>query len=374
VGAGSAGFAGPRGLSAAGVPLGSPLPSVPGLTPPAPRGGRGFLIAGIVALVIALLAAGGVVYLLNRGGDGAAGPKPSSQASAGPIGPWERRADLPVSVEGAAVAAWNGKLWVAGGQRNNDVRLKIKEVYVYDPATNAWTAGPPLPKQISHASLVPTPKGLFFVAGWLVDGGSTQVLRLNDAGTGWEEQPALPESRVFGVAGYTGTELVFAGGTRSGAQPEPADTVWALRDNAWVEIGKLQTPRQKLVAAGNGADNLWVLGGRNVTTNEKFGTIDVIARNGVQQTRRVLEPPIDSAAGAYVEGSGVCLVGGQTPNGGFNDWWCEERGLAARLPALDPQRASLGAAMIGRTLYVVGGYGNGFFDLNRLEAITFPPR
>jgi len=199
------------------------------------------------------------------------------------------------------------------------------------------------------------------------------VLRLNDAGTAWEEQPPLPETRVAGVGGYTGKELIYAGGTRKSAQTEPSDTVWALRNGAWVEIGKLQTPRQKLMAAGNGVDTLWILGGRNINTNQKYSAIDIVTADGVTKSNRVLDPPIDSAAGIYVEGSGVCLVGGQTPNGGFNNWWCEERTLARRLPALEPQRGSLAAAMIGRTVYVVGGYGKGFVGLARLEAFTFPP-
>jgi hypothetical protein len=29
--------------------------------------------------------------------------------------------------------------------------------------------------------------------------------------------------------------------------------------------------------------------------------------------------------------------------------------------------------MIGRTVYVVGGYGKGFLGIARLEAFTFPP-
>jgi len=358
------------GAGSSGGSRGPVGPGGPGEPPPKPdRRRRLYLVGGIIALVVALVAAGAVAFLLTRGGGGGKGPGGGGPTGA-VVGQWERKADLPVSIEGAAMATWKGKLWVAGGQRDNDVRLKISEVFVYDPAADSWTNGPPLPRQISHAALVPTPTGLYFIAGWILDGGSTQVLRLNDAGTGWEEQPPLPETRVAGVGGYTGKELIYAGGTRKG--PQPADNVWALRNGAWVEIGKLQTPRQKLMAAGNGVDTIWILGGRNIQTNEKYGAIDVVNADGVTKSNRVLDPPIDSAAGIWVEGSGVCLVGGQTPNGGFSNWWCEERGLEDKLPALDPQRGGLAASMIGRTVYVVGGYGKGFVGLSRLEAYTFP--
>ncbi len=323
-----------------------------------------------VFTVIALVAAAAFVWSATRRSE-----NPAPKAAA--VGSWVRKADLPVSVEGAAMAAYQNKLWVAGGQRDDTARTRISEVFVYDPATDTWVNGPPLPRQISHAALVPTPGGLYFIAGWIVAGGSTQVLRLSNDGTAWEEQPALPETRVAGVGGYTGKEIIYAGGSRKGGAA--SDTVWALRDGAWVEIGKLQTPRQKLMAAGNGVDTMWVLGGRDIGSGVKYSAIDVVTRDGVKRSNRVLDPPIDSAAGIYVPGSGVCLVGGQTP-GGYSDWWCEERGLSERLPALDPQRGSLAAAVIDRTVYVVGGYGktkngtakDGFVGTSRLEAFTFP--
>jgi N-acetylneuraminic acid mutarotase len=296
---------------------------------------------------------------------------PTKPQGAAAIAQWVRKADVPLPLEGAAVAAYQGKLWVAGGQQASDPKTKTNEVFVYDPATDDWTVGPALPNQISHATLVPTPSGLYLVGGWLVDGGSTQVLRLDGAGKAWTPQPPLPESRVNGIGGYTGAELVYAGGTKPG--PEPADTVWALRRDSWVEIGRLATPRQKAMAAGNGTDTLWIMGGRNIQTEEKFGTIDLVTTT-VAKSDRVIEPPVDSGAGVYVPNSGICVVGGQTPNGGFNDWWCWEGGLAQKLPALNPQRGGLAAAVIDRTVYVVGGYGKGFSSLSRLDTLTLPPR
>jgi len=297
--------------------------------------------------------------------------KDSKQTPRAPISQWVRKADVPLQLEGAAVAAFQGKLWVAGGQQASDPKTKTNEVFVYDPAADDWALGPKLPTQISHATLVPTPAGLYLVGGWLVDGGSTQVLRLDGAGKAWTPQPSLPESRVNGIGGYTGQELIYAGGTKPG--PAPADTVWALRRDAWVEIGKLATPRQKSMAASNDKDTLWIMGGRNIQTEEKFGTIDLVT-NTVSKSDRVIEPPVDSGAGVYIPDSGICVVGGQTPNGGFNDWWCWEGGLAEKLPALNPQRGGLNAAIIGRTVYVVGGYGKGFTSLSRLDTLTLPAR
>jgi N-acetylneuraminic acid mutarotase len=321
----------------------------------------------ILVVIMGLTAVAGGAYWFFVGNRKGAEPP-----AAAPIAQWVRKADVPLPLEGAAVAAYQGKLWVAGGQQASDPKTKSNEVFVYDPATDDWSVGPALPNQISHATLVPTPAGLYLVGGWLVDGGSTQVLRLDGAQRVWTPQAPLPESRVNGVGGYTGSEIVYAGGTRPG--PSAADTVWALRKDAWVEIGTLATPRQKAMAAGNGTDTLWIMGGRNIQTEEKFGTIDLVTSSGVSRSDRVIEPPVDSGAGVYVPDSGICVVGGQTPNGGFNDWWCWEGGLAKKLPALNPQRGGLAAAIIDRTIYVVGGYGKGFSSLSRLDTLTLPAR
>jgi hypothetical protein len=320
-----------------------------------------------LVIVAGLLAVAGAAYWFL-----VADEKDEQRPGSAPIAQWVRKADVPLPLEGAAVAAYQGKLWVAGGQQASDPKTKSNEVFVYDPASDDWTVGPVLPQQISHATLVPTPAGLYLVGGWLVDGGSVQVLRLDGANERWVPQTPLPESRVNGVGGYTGSEIVYAGGTRPG--PSPADTVWALRQDTWVEIGALATPRQKAMAAGNGTGTLWIMGGRNIQTEEKFGTIDVITSGRVSRSDRTIDPPIDSGAGVYVPDSGICVVGGQTPNGGFNDWWCWEAGLAQKLPALNPQRGGLAAAVIDRTIYVVGGYGRGFSSLSRLDTLTVPAR
>jgi hypothetical protein len=329
---------------------------------------RAVKIIVTLIVIIGLLAVAGAVYWFLV----ADTKKDDKNQQSAPIAQWVRKADVPLPLEGAAVAAFQGKLWVAGGQQASDPKTKTNEVFVYDPATDDWTVGPSLPSQVSHATLVPTPAGLYLVGGWLVDGGSRQVLRLDGKLQTWIPQPQLPESRVNGVGGFTGSEIVYAGGTRPG--PSASDTVWALRRDAWVEIGTLSKPRQKAMAAGNGTDTLWIMGGRNIQTEEKFGTIDLITSTGVKPSDRTIDPPIDSGAGVYLPDSGICVVGGQTPNGGFNDWWCWEGGLARKLPALNPQRGGLNAAIIGRTIYVVGGYGKGFSSLSRLDTLTLPPR
>ena len=325
-------------------------------------------VIGSVALAVLLIAGLGSYVARDRG----TGPGPLTPGS--PVtapAQWKRVADLPVSLEGAAVAAYQDRVWVAGGLTDDEQRTKLTTVFIYDPTTNAWSSGPSLPRPISHGSLVATPWSLYFLAGWVQDGGSPQVLKLNTTNTAWVADVPLPEPRVAGGAAFDGSWIIYAGGTRKGGAP--TDTVWALKNGAWSSIGKLAEPRQKLAAVSNNVDTMWLLGGRDQQEDTKSATIDRIAQGKVAgAVPTTIDPPVDSSAAVRLDGIGMCLIGGETPGRAYNDWWCDQPGVAAGLPKLDPQRAGLGAARIGKTVYVVGGYGKNFQGTERVESFSTP--
>jgi hypothetical protein len=330
-----------------------------------------WLVIAAASVMILMLAGGAVWALVTRKTQDQI---TASDATSPPVtqATWVRQADLPVALEGAAVAAYQDKMWVAGGLSNDAARTKLSTVFIFDPRTNTWTSGPALPQPISHGSLVPTPWTLYFIAGWVQDGGSAQVLKLNATNTAWVEDVPLPEKRVAGAAAYDGSTIIYAGGTQKGGAP--TDTVWALRGGRWQDIGRLRHRRQKLAAVSNNVDTVWVLGGRNHLTDTKYGDMDRIAQGRVMplpaSRTAPISPPVDSAAAVQLDGYGVCLVGGEIGGRRYNDWWCEQP--AANLPKLSPQRAGLGVAKIGDTIYVVGGYGATFQGTNRVEALTLP--
>jgi N-acetylneuraminic acid mutarotase len=333
------------------------------------------VVTASVAAVLAVLVGTGTAWALisnrHRAASGSStGPTTASGTAAKP-GPWKSIAKLPVQLEGAAVAAYQGKLWVAGVllPPNGSDRPKSSATYVYDPGANAWSTGPALPRPISHAAMVATNHGLYFMGGWIETGGSDQVLRLDQNASTWAPDTKMPGTRVGGAAAWDGSRIVYAGGTRP--DQSPGTEVWAFQDAKWTKIGDLKQGRQKLAATSDGAGRVWLLSGGDQVTHKKWGLVETVSGDQIVEQSSTA-PAVDGGAAIRLNGATCQLGGREAGQGPFVGWWCDQAGVADTLPKLDPPRAGLGIAQIDKTVYVVGGYSTTFDGTDRVEAFTVP--
>ena len=95
---------------------------------------------------------------------------------------WTVKADLPEKRFKAASAVVNGKLWlIGGGGRLED------PILIYNPESDTWASGPPLPFATKHA-----------VAAAMHDG---ELFLISDRGTliyrdgGWQDIAGVPTLR-----------------------------------------------------------------------------------------------------------------------------------------------------------------------------------
>lgn len=78
---------------------------------------------------------------------------------------WKSTAPLPAGLAGFAHTAIGPTLVIAGGTRwENDVKHTLSAVVVYDPATNTWSEGSPLPRPFAFGPFG-TFEGRLFAAG-----------------------------------------------------------------------------------------------------------------------------------------------------------------------------------------------------------------
>ena len=139
-----------------------------------------WVLGGVGALCL-VVAALGIAVVLSRGGPSA--------------GEWVALPGLPVALEGAAVGAYDGRVWVVGGISAGEGRPILDRVDIYDPGTRSWRSGPSLPVPLYYAALASTGSQLYLVGGLGTGGAVDTVYRLDSATSTWQVVGRLPAAR-----------------------------------------------------------------------------------------------------------------------------------------------------------------------------------
>ena len=157
---------------------------------------------------------------------------------------WTKAAPLPVPRNQHSIAELNGMIYIIGGQFNHDLQqLDQVMVDVYDPQSDSWSEGPPLPVAHSHS------EGATFVHGdriWMVGGHSTpeggkkgfcgNVVTLREGGE-WEVTCHLPKPISSPASRIINDKLYVAGGW-DGRMDD--DKEWLSSPEVWVaDVGEL---------------------------------------------------------------------------------------------------------------------------------------
>ena len=286
---------------------------------------------------------------------------------------WSERAPAPDALTEVAVATLGGRIWAAGGLRDDG--SASDRVNIYDPVADAWSRGPTLPEPVHHAALVGDGERLWLIGGYAADSLSeptTAVRRLDPGADAWVEDRPLPEPRAAGAAAYDGSRIVFAGGV----EPDSvAVEVFGLEPDGWRVLGRLSRPREHLAATSDGAGRTFVLGGRVGGLTGNLATVDLVEGDSVRFVGD-LPTPRGGVAAFWWPGLGACLAGGESPDGTNAQVECmDPDGTAQALPDLGVARHGLGAAVIGETAYVVqGGRRPGLYVSEVIEALPLAGR
>jgi hypothetical protein len=139
---------------------------------------------------------------------------------------WSRGAPLPVNRDHLAVVAVGEAIWAIGGRGGG---MNHQRVDIYDPAADAWRDGPPLPFPVSGASegvidgVILLSGGEDPGAGLIVDRHWRLDTKAGGAAT-WQPL-APPPLTVHGAPGAVlgGQFIVVSGSPRPGGQ---SSTAW----------------------------------------------------------------------------------------------------------------------------------------------------
>jgi N-acetylneuraminic acid mutarotase len=137
-----------------------------------------------------------------------------------PKSPWKKAAPFPEPDEELYGVACNGKMYVIGGWDDGKARGAN---YEYDPATDKWTKKTSMPRKAHHAALA-SYNGKIYVCGGFVPpentnvplGGAWQpidnVWEYDPAAESWRSRAPLPGKRGAAVAVEAGGKIYVIGG------------------------------------------------------------------------------------------------------------------------------------------------------------------
>ncbi|MES2790832.1 MAG: kelch repeat-containing protein [Planctomycetota bacterium] len=186
-------------------------------------------------------------------------------------GQWTPIAKPPFVTRALAAAAHNNKLYVLGGM-NKDNGISQK-VHIFDPQTNAWTAGPDLPGSGGFAgfaiSAFPVGDNLYF------SGSEGVVYGLDAAATAWKpvERLLFPRSFHRLVAAGKDQLVAVAGVARGGGYLANIEVIGVGAAQAH-KVAEWKVPFTGKVKQGqalvlNGS-SLYAFGGNNSTAPHDF--------------------------------------------------------------------------------------------------------
>jgi len=192
---------------------------------------------------------------------------------------WIEGPDMPRFETGAAIAAWDGKIYILGGAEVYG-GTPTKHVDAFDIATNSWTAEalPPIPNPTYFAGFAQAGPYIYLVGGLSGDTNhnTNATQRLDLANGQWELGPEFTSARAGFALSVTDHHLYAIGGDEDGGTDgDTIDLVEVLDlsdwpNGSWQDLGDpLPKPSQAnfnyaCTEALTGGE-IWSIGGANVS-------------------------------------------------------------------------------------------------------------
>ncbi len=335
------------------APIEGPPLQHPGARRWSPRAGAlGALLIVLVplAMLIAGWASRGVSDL----------PIPQTRPGRLPLARWETKAPLVTPRDDFGLATVAGRIWVMGGT-NGEGGNRLDCVEVYDPATNAWTAGPALSAGRSSFRAVALGTTIYAFGGASSAQPGLDVAEALDTTTKqWRRLAPAPQPLSGHAVAELGGTIYVIGGYSGG---NGVGNVYAYEPatNAWRQVASLSAARYNLNAVVlNG--KIYALGGS--LNNAPSGVVEVYDPATDSWADGTAMPVPMSNFGATAHEGRIYAMAykiQQVFDPRANRW------IAA--DAMPTSRQGQGVAALADTVYAIGGSNEALsHNVDRVEA------
>jgi len=295
------------------------------------------------------------------------GTEPTQSSS----GTWTTRSPLLEARQEVGVAVLQGRIYVAGGFRQD--RSSANTVEVYDPALDRWTMAAPMPQGLNHPAAAVAGDRLYVLGGDNGSGAVATNYEYDPRSGVWTTKAPMPTARSAPMAAVIGNRIYVAGGApdQAGRTLEAYDPA----NDSWTSLPPMPTGRNH-VAGGAIGGKLYVVGGRPPLTLAVMEVFDPSTANW--ETRAPMPTGRSGHAAAVVNGCLYVFGGEGNPNatsGVFSQAESYDPGSNAwtTLAPMPSPRHGVGAAAVGNRIYLPGGGSvQGFGAVNTNDEFVVP--
>jgi DNA-binding CsgD family transcriptional regulator len=245
---------------------------------------------------------------------------------------WKILSSKPTSVTGINAAVLGGLIYIPGGRLPSGKPTNITEIY--DPLTNNWSSGAPLPKPLSDYALTTFEGKIFVFGGWDGDKVINDAYSYDPHNNSWSKLPPMPTARSNAGAVDVGSKIYVIGGS---------DGIQALSVNEeflpdltgtspkWVKAIPLPSGRYAMGIATL-ADIIFIIGG----IGSDSSPITIALSPGDNNWGQIETPIQDnwSYLGAVSVGTRLFALGGETETGLSTTMWSYQAIFTITLPII----------------------------------------
>lgn len=249
-----------------------------------------------------------------------------------------------------AAAPLRNEIVVVGGFLANGGNSR--RVDAYDTRRDSWRRLPDLPVSVDHAAAASADGRVYVVGGYSSDRRPLRAAFVFD-GRGWRRLPAPPEPRAAAAAAITRAGLLHVVGGRDADGLAPSMLVLDLRSLRWRTL-RGPTPREHLAAAAlDGV--VYAIGGRTAGYDTNLRTFEAFVDG--RWSRRPALPTARGGTGATSLAGLIVSVGGEAPAGtiGTVHAYSPRARRWVALPDLPTPRHGLGVVSLGGRVWALAG-------------------
>jgi N-acetylneuraminic acid mutarotase len=189
---------------------------------------------------------------------------------------WEPKSPMPESRAQLSSAVVDGKIYVIGGSSGPTSWAPVANVYIYDPSSDTWSQGTDMPGPRTELALVAAAGKIYAIGGITgSSAGSNSVDIYDPSSDTWSQGADMPTARgTMPAVELNGKIYVFGGsnGNASGWNHYPTLEVYDIAGNTWETKANMPFSRSHL--AGCVLNNkIYALGGSQVNSGVTYADV-----------------------------------------------------------------------------------------------------